>query len=429
MLEPSSFPGFSEPPDPLPLGIYTSSATPPPSDAGNPAVSAVENQKKELAFKAVRAVRAQRYALLSTARKLISAAGRASGLQYGHDLHRTAKCKYVRCSSNFVGVHKDKEHGKAFFSNLLACGSVWSCPVCASKIQERRREEIAAAISWAYVNDLQPVMVTLTFPHRSWHKLRDLLDQQATALKLLRAGQPWERFKTCIDYQGLIRSLELTHGDNGWHPHTHELWFVRSSVDAALMLPEILKRWESACMRAGLLDAANAHQLEAFRLHAVDVKGWCSESDYLAKQDDSRHWGADREIAKGSTKEGRAKGRHAFGLLKEASETSGPARRSGRLYLVYIAAMRGKRQIIWSRGLKERVQVDDVTDEALAEEQREEADFLGSIMDEDWKTVRTAGAWAPLLDAAEVGGWPAVQALIDRLTLDEISRLEALLST
>lgn len=404
--------------DPVPLGIYAKSITPPPPAAAKPAVLA-----------AVRAVRAERYALLSSARKLISAAGRASGLKYGHDLHKTAKCRYIRHGGTSVEVHKSREHGKAFYCNLITCGSVWSCPVCAAKIQERRREEIAAAINWAYDEGLQPVMVTLTFPHRAWHKLRDLLDQQAMALQRLRAGQPWEKFKKSVDFRGLIRSLELTHGDNGWHPHTHELWFVRSTADASLMLPEILKRWESACIRAGLLDEDDAAQLAAFRVHAVDVKGWCSESDYLAKQDDSRHWGADREIAKGSTKAGRAKGRHAFGLLADASGKGSAARRAGRLYLVYIAAMRGKRQIVWSKGLKALVKVDDLDDETLAVESRDEADLLGYITDDDWHTVRTVGAFAAVLDAAEVGGWPAVQSLIDRLTLDEIARMEALLST
>lgn len=33
---------------------------------------------------------------------------------------------------------------------------------------------------------------------------------------------------------GLIRALELTHGANGWHSHTHELWFfdANSSVES-----------------------------------------------------------------------------------------------------------------------------------------------------------------------------------------------------
>ena len=76
---------------------------------------------------------------------------------------------------------------------------------------------------------------------------------------------------------------------------THELWFVRGDADAEAMKVEVLKRWESACIRAGLLDPKNEAQLEAFRAHAVDVKGNCSASDYLAKQDDARHWGVDRK--------------------------------------------------------------------------------------------------------------------------------------
>jgi len=364
--------------------------------------------------------------LLSAARRIFSAAGKRSGLHYGHDFHRTAKCKFIRYGKD-VGVHLSKAYGSAFFSNLVTCGNVWTCPVCGAKVQERRRVEIAQAIDWAYASGLQPVMVTLTFPHRSWNKLRRLLDQQAAALKNLRAGKPWERVKARYGYQALIRSLETTYGANGWHPHTHELWFVRSDADPVAMLADILNRWESACIRAGLLDPADARQLAAFRAHAVDVKGNCSASDYLAKQDDSKHWGADREIAKASTKAGRAKGLHPFGLLAKAADGD---KRSARLYLAYAMAMKGRRQLYWSQGLKDRVGLLDLTDEAIAEESRDPADLLGRITLDDWKTVRGAGAWPQVLNAAESGGgWPAIEALIERLTLAEISRLEALLIT
>jgi len=372
----------------------------------------------------MQATRAERYALLSAARRVFSAAGKRSGLTYGHDFHRTAKCKFIRVAHE-VGVHKSKQHGSAFYSKLFTCGNVWTCPVCAAKVQERRRVEIAQAIDWAYqVEGLQPVMVTLTFPHHAWHKVGRLLEQQAAALHNLRAGKPWTKFKASYGYQGLIRSLEITHGANGWHPHTHELWFVEKHADPVEMLADILKRWESACSRAGLLDLADPRQLAAFRLHAVDVKGNCSASDYLAKQDDARNWGVDREIAKASTKAGRAKGLHAFGLLAKAADGD---TRSARLYLAYSIAMKGKRQLYWSRGLKERVGLLDVTDETLAEEVQDSADALGKLTADDWQTVRDAGARAQVLDAAERGGWPEIETLLERLTLAEISRLEALL--
>ena len=204
------------------LGIYAKSFDPPPSKGGSPRAAIQKN-------------RAERYALLSTARRIFSAAGRRAGLVYGHDYCKTAKCKFISHGQG-VGVHKSHQHNGAFYSGLVTCGSVWNCPVCGPKIQERRREEIAKAVDWAYANDLQPVLVTLTFPHYAWNKLSTLLKQQAQALYLLRSGSPWKRFKTAYGYRGLIRSLENLLGRNGWHPHTHELWFVRRDLTPWLCL-------------------------------------------------------------------------------------------------------------------------------------------------------------------------------------------------
>lgn len=407
------------------LGIYTKSSTTPPPLLRPPVAKTggVDTRAP------IRAARAQRYELLSTARKVLSAEGARQGLVYGHDYHRTAKCRFIRCGGPNVEVHREKQTGGAFYVNLTACGSVWTCPVCTALIQERRRQEIEQAVEWAYSRELQPMLVTLTFPHRKKHKLLDLLKLQAAALKILRAGGAWTRWQKRNGYEGLIRSLELTYGLlNGWHPHTHELWFVGAHVKAADARVQILARWEAACIEVGLLDPSDAAQVKAFRKHAVDVKGWCSASDYLAKQDDSRHWGVDREVAKASSKAGKASGLHPFGLLALARD--GDAR-AAALYVEYADTMRQTRtrQHYWSPGLKDKVGVNEKSDEELAEESRAKADYLGFLDDDDWKTVRDAGARAQVLDAAELGGWPAVEALLERLTLAEIARLEAMLSS
>jgi len=374
-----------------PLGKYTKSATPP------------------FARLKIRADRADRFELLSAARALLLYEGKQQCLEHPHDYHRTAKCSWITVAGA-VAVHVSKEHSSAFYSGLMRCGSVWACPTCAAKVQERRREEIAEAIGWAYANRLQPVMVTLTFPHYIWDKLGQLIEQQTDALHRLRAGAPWKRFKESVGYQGLIRSLELTFGQrNGWHPHTHELWFVNSMVEAEAMAVKVLERWKVCCARAGLLDLDDADQVRAFEAHAVDVKGWCDASDYLAKQDDSRHWGADREIAKGSTKAGRASGMHPFGLLKLAADGD---KQAGARFIEYAQTMKGKRQLYWSRGLKAKVGIEDRSDEELADEERDEADVLGLISLDQWKLIRSAGKRAQVLDAAEVSGWIGVLEVI-----------------
>lgn len=407
--------GGSEPtaPEGGRLGKYAPSSTPPTREA------------RDVDRKKIQATRAERYQLLAMARALLLQEGKKAGLLYPGNYHSTAKCRHVT-RSRFVGVHASKDHRGAFYSGLVTCGSVWACPVCAAKVQERRREEIAQGMEWAYAKGLQPVMVTLTFPHYAWQELSVLLEQQAFALEMLRAGNPWTRFKDRHGFEGLIRGLELTYGMNGWHPHTHEMWFVSGDVDAQKMKVHILARWERVCARAGLLDLTDDDQLAAFRKHAVDVKGWCSTSDYLAKFDEARHWGADRELAKSSTKEGRAKGLHPFALLANAAEGDKAA---GALFVQYVDAMRRKAQLYWSPRLKAKVGLEEKSDEDLAEESREAADALGYLDLDDWRTVREARAQAQVLDVAELGGWPAVEALLQRLTLAEIARLEAMLSS
>lgn len=408
------------------LGKYVPSFTPPPGkslgNSAGPADSGV-GKNRDVDRKKIQATRAERYALLAMARALLLKEGKKAGLVHPGNFHATAKCRHVTRSYS-VGVHTSKAHKGAFYSGLVTCGSVWACPVCASKVQERRRAEVAKGMEWAYAKGLQPVMVTLTFPHYAWHDLPTLLKQQAFALAKLRAGDPWKRFKERHGFSGLIRALELTHGKHGWHPHTHEMWLVSGDVDAEEMKVHILARWELVCARAGLLDPGDEKQLAAFRVHAVDVKGHCSTSDYLAKMDEARHWGADRELAKASTKEGRAKGMHPFAILANAAEGDKAA---GALFVQYVNAMRRKSQLYWSSRLKAKVGLDEKTDEELAEESQDEADALGYLELDDWHTVREARAQAQVLDAAESGGWPAVEALLERLTAAAIARLEALL--
>lgn len=383
-----------------------------------------------------RIVRAERYMLLAEARGLLYTEGLRQKLEYANKIHATTKCRYITRGSD-VGVMLSKEHGKAFYADLVTCGSVWSCPVCSALIQERRRVELEHAINWAYENDLQPVMVTLTSPHKSWHTMKELLIQQAEALGCLRKGAAYDRFKARIGYEGMIRGLETKYGENGWHNHTHELMFVSRaaiadskgeealiaeakvrdcSVEDLRGLPdiktEILKRWEVACRKVGLLDESKA---EAFREHAVDVKGWCSASDYLAKQDDARNWGIDREMAKANNKTstGGRKGLHPFGLLANAAEGDEQA---GYRFVEYSLAIRGRAQLFWSRGLKAKVGITDKSDEELSIEDQDKASCLGRLEQADWAVVRAVpGAMSKLLDVAEAGGWPAVRAYVDGL--------------
>lgn len=315
-------------------------------------------------------------------------------------IHRVIGCAWVR-----VG---DLSHVRAagrptmFYKGLMTCGSVWSCPLCAAKIQERRRQEVQKLTDWMVSNDKRGLMASYTLPHNRNQTLRELLDFQAHALRRMRSSKGYRQLKQQIGYAGMVRALEVTHGDNGWHPHTHELLVCNPGVDPKMVQLTLSKLWMKACLDSGLPVPDEC----AFYRYAVDVTADAS-GDYLAKMDDQKKWGISHELTKSSSKQGRRNGSHPFKLAANAS--------TGSLFIEYAHAMKGKRQLHWSHGLKAFVGLLEKTDEEIAKEKVANADFFIDYHPEVWKLVRGNDARNELTELAEKGGAPAAYAFITAL--------------
>lgn len=357
------------------------------------------------------AARADRYRLQNTAQSLLWNEGVKAGLEYPANFHKTIKCMRVRFGDG-IDVCQSHEHGTAFYGRgLVSCGKP-GCPVCSPKIQERRRQEIASAFDWTYTRHQtgtakKVIMVTLTFPHTAFDALQDLLDKQRGALTRLRKGKIWDKFKKQVGFDGLIRTLEVTHGQNGWHPHVHEAWIVDQTADASDIRKKVTDRWLKMCQKEGLVPE---NRVADFLEHAVDVADNCRASDYFAKMDNTVSWGMDRELAKASSKKGKKSGRSPFQILDDAS---GGCKKSADLYLEYVRGMKGKAQVFWSPGLKSRVGQEDKSDEEVANEQVDNAAILGLLTAGDWDVVLAHKARPYILQLAEQGGWPAVKSWLE----------------
>lgn len=344
--------------------------------------------------------RNDRYIGLAAARSILLYEGKKRFPLLPTKYHRTTLCKHAMTGSG-VAVLLSEEHNKAFFDGLQTCGSVWTCPVCAAKVQERRRLEIAHGMEFFYkTGNRQAVMVTFTFPHQKHMPLIELLLKQRDAFKYLRKGNTWDKFKEKVSFEGLIRALEITYGlVNGWHPHTHELWFVDLDLDQKHFLKVVQEKWKKACIKAGLLNEEDKKQVSAFATYAVDVKFNCKASDYLAKTDHKdnlkSYWGADREIAKASSKGKKEnKGMHPFQLAIDNKQD---------LFIEYVEAVREtvSRQLYWSRFLKKKVGLEDKSDEEVAEEETAEAEVLTMISKPEWFVIRKKEKRAQVLNCAE----------------------------
>lgn len=364
--------------------------------------------------------RIKRYKLIRVARKYLVDHANKIGLKTElHKLSRTINCKYA-LSANTQMVAVDFNSKNAFYTGLQTCGSVWTCPVCAARITEVRRQEIAQAIEGAYSLGYQSTMITFTFPHNNQMPLDDTLKQQAKALALFRKGNVWDTYKKKVSFFGLIRALEITHGSNGWHPHTHELWLIDPKTKERDFKAFILKRWIDCLKKVGLLPVKpSKQQLEAVRKHSVDVKMNCKASDYLAKADSSANWGIDRELAKAVNK-GNSKGLHPFELLAEDTPSN------QELFIEFVLAIKGKSQLFWSHGLKEKLGIKQLSDEEIAENEEDDEELIHNkqilFTEKEWKLILTKEYRAQILNRFELAKDLAEEykAIIEYITGEKI---------
>lgn len=321
------------------------------------------------------------------------------------NVHRTVGCTWIRIAD--LSLIKPAQRDSYHYKGLMTCGSSWACPNCAAKIQERRRQEVANAIAWAERAGKVAVMVSYTFPHRVDQALSLLLKLQVQAIKILRESRGYKDLMAEAGHAGRIRSLEVTHGQNGWHPHTHELLFVDPGIDHGALRLRLAHFWFKACRKVGLFLPGRDDEL-SFLMHSVDARGGdAGAADYLAKLDDQSKWGLSHEMTKSASKQGKRTGSHPFQLATQLTTSA--------LFLEYVNAMKGQRQLVWSRGLKDAVGIEEKTDEQIAEEEVAKVDDRIPVSPCAWRVVLGNDARWELTHAAKTGGALAVREFLTSL--------------
>ena len=331
-----------------------------------------------------RAARARRFDLLGAIRRI-------------DPKHRTASCLWSRVSKNSqINVVRDVITLKTRYSGLRVCGRLWTCPVCAAKISERRAAELAQAITQARNLDIEVALLTVTVPHVRQDSLADLLDALRTAWRSFTSGGTSGRLRRAIGLVGTIRNIEITYGENGWHPHFHCLMFFKGrAVDFEEMQRAWGEHWQKCAVAAGLREPSTEHGLTV------------QPGDYAARY--VSKWGLENEMTKAMAKRSRVGGRTPFDIADDYSDGK-DVEKNARLWREYAEATDGQRQHYWSAGLKKLLAVPEKTDdEVLAEEDERLADLVVQLTWPEWSAIR-ARHRATLLTLAEqaphlVRGW------------------------
>lgn len=325
---------------------------------------------------------------------------RAQGLLQGN---RVSMCQRG-LSGELVTLRRSPD-GRYHYGGLLTCGSVWHCPVCASRIAEGRRADLQAAIESAQANGLAAYLLTFTFRHNAGMSCEDSIKNLSDGMRRLTARRAYKRAMDKAGAIGAVRALEVTYGTrNGWHPHVHALVFAKHG--ALGILEEIRSEWERVHVAVWGTRAGKA---------GFDARGAEFAADYVAKWGQVKAWSADREMTGGATKKtGRLSGKTPFELL--AAFDAGN-RNAGALFQEYAEAFHGRRQLVWSPKLRERLGLnDEQTDLDIAtEDERRPAEIVAVLDLEDWAAVVRHEARGKLLDVAESLGAEGVRQLLGEL--------------
>ena len=271
---------------------------------------------------------------------------------------RPARCAWTLGQS--VGIMHDGGR-PAGYAGIERCGSIWACPHCSAVIRAGRAAEIEQAVSAHQSTGGSVVFFTGTLRHHQADDLETTLDAILEGWRKLTAGRPWKRIKEKYQVSGYIRSIEVTYGGNGWHPHAHSLLFLDGDIlpeELEELRPVLYELWATCVEKAG----GKRPTEKGLDLQKLDDDGKLL-AKYLAKVQDEKKrqtWSAGAEMTRSDVKTGRGSSITPFQLLDEHLGYDEQTR--ARLWREYYLVSKGRRAITWSRGLKERCCIGEVTD-------------------------------------------------------------------
>lgn len=303
------------------------------------------------------------------------------------------------CTHVSLWTAAPNERERSFLRGVRRCGSTWECPVCADKISKARRDELQGMQAKAHALGYHLLLVTWTARHHAGQSLTEVLDGLMKARRGLSAARRYKDLRARAGILGQVRSLEVTHGVNGWHPHTHELWFIERPLthDTRIELQAALNGlWRRYCKKNGVLEPTESH--------GVTVQEGNHAARYIAK------WGLDSEMTRALVKKGKRGHLTPWQILARAKDSH--AYRN--LWIEYAHAFTGRRQIVRSRGLNALL--------ALAPEQTDidiadalpEGEKLVAMIDYDTYLKIYAAGLVPLVLALALGDQTTLNNFLDR---------------
>lgn len=315
--------------------------------------------------------------------------------------NRVCACgKVRRHKEESVSVSINQTTGDAKFGNLVHCGSVWLCPDCSYKISQERKKELAEAMKGCRDKGLHVAMLTLTVPHYLGDNLKELLKKMSKAKhKLWTNRNSREYIADQFSMLGHITATEVKYSDNnGFHPHFHILCILDkqySPEDLEIIESELYELWAEKCVKSGLG--------KPNRKNGIDLKMGSNSEDMLA--DYISKWGMAEEMTQAHLKIGKKNlsSLTMWEVLELSQMEASTKDKYSYIFKTYADAFKGRRQLFWSKGLKELLKVEVKDDEEIANQEENAEPMIAMYLDiQDWWSICYHKARAKFLDLIEL---------------------------
>ncbi|WP_343931168.1 hypothetical protein [Tsukamurella strandjordii] len=331
---------------------------------------------------------------------------RARNFQRLHStIERVRKCGVVCTHKDGVSLSVAEDVSgkrKARFGNLHSCGSVWSCYRCSYVVARARGDELAMMIrAYRALTGGDVVFVTLTAAHKASDRLVDLWDGVTEAYRHVVNSRRFKNMRGELSpdgeggytsdglVDGYIKATEATHGDHGWHPHLHLLFFVPDAWEFGRNFSAIRKLWIDGLAKQGMQASKEGQRFRTVSEERIDTL-----AHYVGKG--AHAWGVEDEITGGmrkNGKHGRTPMEILHGLVHNEAEPG-----DLKLWHEWEQVSHGKRQLVHSRfgGIWSILGSEIRPDQEIAEQTGDELDqqeprpderVLGYIPSEIWSAL------------------------------------------
>jgi len=281
------------------------------------------------------------------------------------DYFRHQYCGFAS-KSEYVKLIKN-EHNNYNFKGSAVCGNVHRCPTCNQNIMRQRQIQLRALAKSHLKQGYKLGFVTLTQKTDSVKSTQDLFTQIKTNYRKFQNLKFYQKLKKSNFIMGQVVTTETTYNDhhNGHH-HLHILYFYKTDFSKKIhdVQNELIQKW---------VDYTDANIKAQDQKVVNNINGI---TDYVAKWDVATEMTSDqhKNTSKGITFFQMGE---ALTILLQKSEHNPKTRETlkpiinglKKLMSVHIEVTKGTRKMIISKSLLELYQVEDKTEQELAQEQ------------------------------------------------------------